>query len=950
MSTLTQFRQYLISQDAAGANIELIRSAEQVCVLTFDAKRLCFVQCHVLLEPLRNRAAFEERGSRLSERGHPLAARVLEFGEDDGSPFYITENVDGETLKALISRHDTLPVWLAQRLTSLALAAQRAVMERGDFGTQQPLESLRVLQVGARELRVVAADYRIAEVPGARTGRGRQVKSFFDKQAQFISSYLAEQGEKKASGNEAPTLNTADFSELLHNLLLACSPDLIDSMETLRRKLETAGPQPPAADIAAPYKPRPLLAPQLASYQEVARCAVQSVRVQSQRLDPGQPYALRGTLMKTGQNVFVEQVAPPLLAGMVPGEALRQARSQPKGGKFPNLVPVIFVEENEGVECMAETAVEGVTLAELLASRGTLDPQESYLVLAGVDSALAQLEKAARIVRRLRLEDIFLFTGFGQGRSQDSGLLTTKLNEWPGFSIVLRAHPCLHSMAGRGTDPAMLLPTEPHVRGNAEPIWNGGWMAALGSFLIGTASGGKPAAQGAGVEAVSRMFEEELAASRQGSPNARSNFLARFVRVLRENDLAQMKGGGFWQEVTGSTTAQGHAAEVARAATAEPRLTQPPPSRNAPAGVSAPLPSNPVEPDDAPIGFAEALIRGTAGSRNGAGAHGTPISARPDSEEEEIESSWSGFREEKPLWTKVLIGSLIAIALGGALAHLQGRALWQQRPSLTSIPIKTADSVPTPPQPAPSPLLPPPSTAPKDLPPPKPAVSDTLVRKLKQMRLAGEILPGNMKAEVEKAAQAGNTEAMLAMGNVLMGGEPGPDEEKAAFGWYQKAMQAGDNNARVLLAQCYLQGWGTPADHPRAVGLLTAAAKADDGFAKDLLGVCYARGLGVARDDAKAFQLCTEAHEAGIASACGNLGTMYLKGQGVAPNALQAVRLFMEGAKKGNAESMLQYARCLEAGNGVTQDATEATSWYRQAAKLGNAEAQAWCQEKKVAF
>jgi hypothetical protein len=78
MSTPTQFRHYLISQDAAGANIELIRSGEQVCVLAFDAKRLCFVQCHVLLEPLgRNRAAFEERGRILAETGHPLAARVL---------------------------------------------------------------------------------------------------------------------------------------------------------------------------------------------------------------------------------------------------------------------------------------------------------------------------------------------------------------------------------------------------------------------------------------------------------------------------------------------------------------------------------------------------------------------------------------------------------------------------------------------------------------------------------------------------------------------------------------------------------------------------------------------------------------------------------------------------------------------------------------------------------
>ena len=35
---------------------------------------------------------------------------------------------------------------------------------------------------------------------------------------------------------------------------------------------------------------------------------VQSVRIQSQKLEAGHPYALRGALMKTGQSVLVEQV------------------------------------------------------------------------------------------------------------------------------------------------------------------------------------------------------------------------------------------------------------------------------------------------------------------------------------------------------------------------------------------------------------------------------------------------------------------------------------------------------------------------------------------------------------------------------------------------------------------------------------------------------------------
>src|SRR4029079_5120438 len=109
MSTLTQFRHYLIPQDAAGTNIEIARSGDQVGVLAFDSQRFAFVNCHVLLEPLKNRRSFEDRARKLHETGHPRLARVLEHGEDEGSPYYITENVDGETLQSLLARQEKFP-------------------------------------------------------------------------------------------------------------------------------------------------------------------------------------------------------------------------------------------------------------------------------------------------------------------------------------------------------------------------------------------------------------------------------------------------------------------------------------------------------------------------------------------------------------------------------------------------------------------------------------------------------------------------------------------------------------------------------------------------------------------------------------------------------------------------------------------------------------------------
>src|SRR5436190_1083898 len=83
---------------------------------------------------------------------------------------------------------------------------------------------------------------------------------------------------------------------------------------------------------------------------------------------------------------------PGRLVANGPAELLRRVLNVPRTGKFPNLVPVNFLEQNGGLLSMAETAVEGIALSDLIDARGTLDPQEVYLVLAGMDAALAQLE------------------------------------------------------------------------------------------------------------------------------------------------------------------------------------------------------------------------------------------------------------------------------------------------------------------------------------------------------------------------------------------------------------------------------------------------------------------------------------------------------------------------------------------------------------------------------
>jgi TPR repeat protein len=994
MAGPTQFRQYLIAQDAEGNNVEVVRTAEQVGVLAFDTRRLSFVHCHVLLEPLSSRRSFDERARRFKASGHPRLARLIESGEDEGSAFYITANVDGESLRGYLSRFEQIPVWLAMRLTALSLEAVRALLDVGDFLPLQLMDVLRVVQTGPCEFQVMVADYRLSDPAGAKSAKARLAKSSFDKQEQFLGIFFLERLQTGASMQEA-TLSATDFSELLGNLLSSCGQGVDEGIAGVLKSLAKSTPAPPPGELAAQFKPRPLLAPLLMGFSEVARSVASHVRIQSQKLDPAQPYAMRGTLTKTGQNVLVEQVPPARMCGNGATLALRQVLQLPRIGKFPNLVPVNFVEEHEDLLCMAETAVEGIALSELLAARGTLDPHEAYLVMAGMDAALAQLEKTTLETRRLRLEDIFLFTGFSRGPASETGLLSQRLNEWPGFSVVLRAHPCLASMSGRGTDPAILLPADAKARGDAESVFNGAWMAALGCFLSGMPSG-DATRHASGVEEVDatfRMFEEELIRGRKGAPSNRSTFLASFARIMQHHDIAQPeKGGGFWAELSGAGAAQGRAAEIARAIAAPPQEKGVVIVSKIAASVPKPMPAaeKPV------IGFAEALIQQrqlaheTEYPEHGLKSIRSGLHGEPDP----MESSWRPMHQAMPLWMRGLIFAGGSLVLGAALAHLSGRAIWQA-PRTTSI-LKSGTATPgmvAPPSAAKLPGVPSspkaPSTAPtaqapqasgpKLAPPPPIALSAVdlepragtrnaalvtsssgtaatdssepeLIAKLVELRKTGARLPADQRAAVEKLARSGNTEAMLALGRMHLRGETGAMDERAAFTWFDKAMNAGDPNATVPLADCYLQGLGTARDLPLGIDLLKKAVSGGDASAKELLGGCYAKGFGVDRDDAQAFALCSEAYSAGSVAACTTLGTLYLRGQGVTRDEAKAVQLFSEGARRGHANSMWSLAQSLEYGTGTPADRSLATQWYQQSARLGNVAAAMWCREKGVAY
>lgn len=673
------FRHYLIVQDSDGNNVELTRNAEQVNVLGFDTQRVEFVHCHVLLEPLADRAAFDAGCLKLQKSGHPLLARLVDFGEDEGNPFYITSNVDGESLAGYLARQAELPGWLAVMLASRALEAAAALCERVDTMPGDPLESLRVLQTGPKELLAQVADYALVS---ASAKKARGLKTAFEKQAKFLRNFL----EEKAGGPslaDSP-LPAADFTELLKACLGSAAADTVPTIKNLCVALAKLVPVALAGEIPTAQKPRALLAPQLASYQEVARALVNRVRIQSQRLDMANPYSMRGTLTKTGRGVLVEQVPPARLAAGVVQAADEKAFRLDKRRDFSGIVPLALLQDAEGIVCMAEEVAEGITLADLLRERRALNVHETYLVLAGLDATLTQLEKSGLAVSRLRLEDIYLLTGFPREDARSTKLLLTKLTDWPAFSIMLRAHPTLAAMAGRGVDPALLLPPPKPGTVNAD-LWNAAWLCAVGRFLLALeplpGAAMETPASNREIETVARLLDDELAKGREGMPTKRADFLGRYARVVHHHDLVKPvvnPPSEPLQPVKAKATRPKSAPLVQEIqATPMPREKS-----SGPQALTTGFQISSGERTN--VGFAELLFRGTSETAPVSGPDWakTAVDAPPTIHANEALLPPDDF---VPFWLRASVfigGSMI---IGGILAHLSGDATWQKKPQAPSL-------------------------------------------------------------------------------------------------------------------------------------------------------------------------------------------------------------------------------------------------------------------------
>lgn len=197
----------------------------------------------------------------------------------------------------------------------------------------------------------------------------------------------------------------------------------------------------------------------------------------------------------------------------------------------------------------------------------------------------------------------------------------------------------------------------------------------------------------------------------------------------------------------------------------------------------------------------------------------------------------------------------------------------------------------------------------------------------------------------------------------------------AALPLFQRAAEAGNAEAMGFVADMHLNGQGTARNPTRALEWLNESKKTRDPRGMNALGAAYERGEGVDRSNRWALHWYRESAEKAYAPALINIAEMYEKGlgrpvnhsqalacyrkameagsvdamvdvaryqqQGVAgdPDPKEALRLYRAAADRGSARGMVEIGLMYQDGSGATRDYAEARSWFEKGAAAGSAEA-----------
>ncbi len=172
--------------------------------------------------------------------------------------------------------------------------------------------------------------------------------------------------------------------------------------------------------------------------------------------------------------------------------------------------------------------------------------------------------------------------------------------------------------------------------------------------------------------------------------------------------------------------------------------------------------------------------------------------------------------------------------------------------------------------------------------------------------------PAEAARVYRKAANAGNTSAMVELGVLLAEGDGIKKDETEAKAWFEKAALAGDPNGMANLGSVYGGGIGVPVDLAAAREWYGKAAAANYSEGQYQLGLMTQDGDGGAKDDVAAKALFEKAAAQDHGGALERLGAYAESGRAGPKDEKAAIAFYKRAAALGSddAARALDRLRC----------------------------------------
>lgn len=194
---------------------------------------------------------------------------------------------------------------------------------------------------------------------------------------------------------------------------------------------------------------------------------------------------------------------------------------------------------------------------------------------------------------------------------------------------------------------------------------------------------------------------------------------------------------------------------------------------------------------------------------------------------------------------------------------------------------------------------------------------------------------------LEESAKAGNTTAMVNIGNIYEYGQrSGKPEYKEAAKWYQRAALLGDKRGSFNYANLLHHGRGVRRDRETAFCIFEKLAKSGIREAPFYLGLYYENGYVVERNYSEAIRHYQAGASMNDPYCYNQLGRMYCLGLGIPKKEPKMGFYYYEqAAKLGDITGLSNMAYAYETGQGVELDIVKAVEYYSKAAEAGEVNA-----------